>query len=149
MSNPLNDVLAGAMRLLAIREHSQHELRRKLKQKGHEPEQIEQAIEQMVEQRLQSDERYIESFINSHRERGQGPKRIRMELQQHQLNSELIEAYLDERSPIWRQNAAQVRIKKYGHEMPEDFKERIKQTRFLEYRGFDSEQIRYIFNELD
>ena len=29
MSEAINDVLAGAMRLLATREHSQHELRRK------------------------------------------------------------------------------------------------------------------------
>ena len=141
MPKALNDVLAGAMRLLAAREHSQHELRRKLGQKGHEVEAIEQAIEQLVEQRLQSDERFVESFINSYRERGKGPKRIRLELQQHQLSAELIEMYLDESDEIWKESALQVKLKKFGDESPNDYQQQMKQAKFLEYRGFTHEQI--------
>lgn len=149
MSSLLNAVLAGAMRLLACREHSQFELRRKLTKKGHAADDIDAAIDQLAAQGLQSDERYVESFVNSHRERGQGPKRIRLELQQQGLATELIESYLDDADPVWRENAAQVRCKKYGQAIPDDFQERMKQTRFLEYRGFGVEQIRPIFSEVD
>lgn len=142
-----NDTLAGAMRLLAAREHSQHELRRKLGQKGHEPDIIEAVIEQLAAQGLQSDERFIESFVNSHRERGKGPKRIRMELQQHQLPYELIEKHINERNSEWREHALRVKLKKFGQAPIDDIKERSKQTRFLEYRGFTHEQISSVLGE--
>ncbi len=149
MSEALNDALAGAMRLLAAREHSQHELRRKLTQKGHEPNVAERAIEQLVEQDLQSDERFVEGFINSHQVRGKGPKRIQLELQQHQLPEYLLDQYLDISDGIWHESAAQVRTKKFGEELPEDYKEKMKQAKFLEYRGFTHDQIFSVLNELD
>ena len=149
MAQPLQDVLAGAMRLLALREHSRQELRRKLVQKGHESALVESVVMQLAQQGLQSDARFVESFINSRRERGQGPKRIRLELQPHDIEPGLIEDYLDERDPRWRQNAARVRVKKFGQLLPAEFKERMKQVRFLEYRGFTNEQIRTLFNELE
>jgi regulatory protein len=135
------------MRLLATREHSQHELRRKLKQKGHAASDIEDVIEQLVAQRLQSDERFVDSFVNSYRERGKGPKRIRLELQQHQLPDELVEKYLDERDETWKKVAWQVKSKKFGSEQPDDFQQHVKQARFLEYRGFTQEQISAVLKD--
>jgi len=136
----LNQALAGAMRLLATREHSQHELRRKLSQKGHEPEPIEESLQQLAQQDLQSDDRFVESFVRSHRDRGKGPQRIFMELQQH-VDESLIEKYLDRQDTSWFDSAAQVRAKKYGDRLPVDYKEQMKQAKFLEYRGFTHEQI--------
>ena len=141
MSEAVNNVLAGAMRLLAAREHSQYELRRKLSQKGHDSDDIEQVIEQLVAQNLQSDERFVESFVNSYRERGKGPKRIRMELQQHQLPTDLIEMHLDDRDVIWKESAIKVKLKKFGDELTDDYQQQMKQAKFLEYRGFTHEQI--------
>ncbi len=143
----LNDVLAGAMRLLAAREHSQHELWRKLGQKGHEAECIEQAIDQLARQGLQSDERFVESFISSYRARGKGPTRIRMALQQHQLVDELLEGHLDERDVIWNEFALQVKRKKFGPAPPEDFQQKMKQAKFLEYRGFTHDQISAVLGD--
>jgi len=147
MSEALNDALAGAMRLLATREHSQHELRRKLTQKGHEPETAELAIVQLAEQDLQSDERFVESFINSYRERGKGPKRIQMELTQHNLPEYLLEQHLDPSDDVWREAAANVRTKKFGGALPEEYKDQMKQAKFLEYRGFTHDQIFSILKE--
>ncbi|MGD8784214.1 MAG: regulatory protein RecX [Thioalkalispiraceae bacterium] len=140
-SDGLSNVLAGAMRLLAAREHSQHELRRKLSQKGHATEDIERAIEQLAAQNLQSDARFVESFVNSHRQRGKGPKRIRLELQQHQLAEGLVDEYLNERDDAWKESALEVKLKKFGEALPDDFQQQMKQAKFLEYRGFTHEQI--------
>jgi len=41
-----------------------------------------------------------------------------------------------------------VRSKRFGDAMPEDFKERARQARFLQYRGFTSEQIREVLNDV-
>lgn len=141
MANERNDALAGAMRLLATREHSQHELRRKLTQKGHAAEWVDEVIAQLSAQDLQSDERFVETFINSRRERGQGPTRIQLELQQHQIAPELIANYLDARDAIWHDVAEKVRSKKFGDDLPDDYKERMRQAKFLEYRGFTHQQI--------
>jgi len=149
MSEALNDALAGAMRLLAVREHSQHELQRKLTQKGHEHDIVELVIAQLVEQDSQSDERFVEAFVNSHQARGKGPKRIQLELQQHQLAEHLVEQFLDSADEIWRESAAQVRSKKFGDEFPEDYTEKMKQAKFLEYRGFTHDQIFSVLKELE
>ena len=140
-ANGLTDAFAGAMRLLATREHSQYELRRKLGQKGHEAEVIEQVLAQLIEQKLQSDARFVESFVNSYRERGKGPNRIRLELQQHRLPAELVDSYLDDRDVTWKEIALRVKLKKFGEEEAADFPQRMKQAKFLEYRGFTHEQI--------
>lgn len=147
MSESLNDVLAGAMRLLATREHSQHELRRKLLQKGHDYDLVEQAVVQLAAQNLQSDARFVENFVNSHRGRGQGPQRIKLELQQHNIRPELVENYLDSGDASWIEKAMQVRRKKFGADLPDEFKERMRQARFLEYRGFTHDQINQVLSE--
>ena len=62
---------------------------------------------------------------------------------------ELIARYLEPEAPVWVQEAARVREKKFGRQLPEDFKERIRQSRFLEYRGFSHEQIRTVMRDDD
>ena len=42
----------------------------------------------------------------------------------------------------WNGIAAEVRRRKFGAELPKTAAERAKQARFLQYRGFNSDQIR-------
>lgn len=166
-----------AMNILAAREHSVSELRQKLRTKWlkktvteysykgsraeseaeaqeseHDPEQIEDLIEQLLQQlvgeNLLNDERFTEVFIRSRMSRGQGPVKIRHELQQRQVATELVDQYLDESWDIWQDTLETVRRKKFGADLPVDYKEQAKQSRFLYQRGFGSELIRRLFNEL-
>ena len=145
----LNDVRAVAMRLLATREHCTSELQRKLSQKGFGANEIAAIIEECRQNRFLSDERFTEAFVNSRRERGNGPARIQKELQQHQIDADLIATYLDFRDPEWIVRAGQVREKKFGSEIPDDYKEKMRQARFLEYRGFSHDQIQRALREDD
>ena len=43
----------------------------------------------------------------------------------------------------WFEQARQVREKKFGAELPVAFKEKTRQMRFLQYRGFDTDQIQH------
>jgi len=147
--NDLNDVRAVAMRLLAIREHCTSELYRKLSQKGFEHGDIVFIIDECKKNKYLSDQRFTEAFVNSRRERGNGPARIQRELQQHQIDAHLIATYLDFRDPEWIRRARQVREKKFGSEIPEDYSEKMRQARFLEYRGFSHEQIQRVLREDD
>jgi len=41
----------------------------------------------------------------------------------------------------WFELARQVRVRKFGENLPAEFAEKARQMRFLQYRGFDAEQI--------
>ena len=140
-------VRLAAMNLLSRREHSTRELRDKLLARGYEDGEIAPALEHLSQEGLLSDERFVESFVHSRMQRGSGPVKIRAELRQRGVVDSLVEAYLDERDKIWIENGEAVRHKKFGCELPGDFKERARQARFLQYRGFTSEQIRRVLQD--
>jgi len=51
--------------------------------------------------------------------------------------------------PEWQQRASQARAKRFGQKLPANYKDRAKQSRFLQQRGFSGEQIRHILNTGD
>jgi regulatory protein len=133
---------AAAVRLLARREHSTAELRRKLESKGHAPEQVTAVVEKLAAKRLVSDDRFLASFVDHHARRGQGPIRIRAELRQQGVAADRIDAEFDRAEVDWDALAAQVRQRKFGVTLPRAATERARQARFLQYRGFTGNQIR-------
>ncbi len=90
---------------------------------------------------MQSDERFTESFIHHSINKGQGPNKIIQELRQRGIDSILIEQYLESESIDWLSLAEEVRLKKYGEKLSDDYQNKAKQSRFLYSRGFTSEQI--------
>ncbi len=109
--------------------------------------QIEQLLSQLINDNLLNDERFAESFIRSRQAKGQGPVKIRHELQNRGLTAELIDDYLDDSWELWQETLENVRQKKFGAQLPKDYKEQAKQSRFLYQRGFGPEMIRRLFNE--
>jgi len=130
------------MDLLARREHSRRELQGKLLQRGFEPGLIEQVIAELAAEGLQSDLRFAEAYLQQRYERGYGPLRIRQELQQRGITEDLLEDGLQAYAEAWSARAWQVRCKRFGDELPGDLRERARQSRFLQYRGFSGAQIR-------
>ena len=148
-SNPEDPkaVEAAAVRLLARREHSVDELRRKLTRKGYVPATIEPVIEKLAGKRLVSDERFTSAFVHHHAKRGQGPVRIRGELRQQGIPESQVEEALRRAEVDWVQLAREVRRRKFGTVPPRSLGERAKQARFLQYRGFDAGQLRAAFRD--
>lgn len=138
------EIEQAAVRLLASREHTLTELRRKLARKAQDDELLEQVLDGLQAQGLQSDERFVEQYIDSRRRKGYGPVRIYNELQQKGVAPELIQAWLDEGDQAWRELLQEVSHRKFGSSRPSDFKEQAKRARFLEYRGFRTELIREV-----
>jgi regulatory protein len=136
----------AAVRLLARREHSTRELRRKLVSKGYLEETVDTVLQKLAAKRLVSDDRFVSSFVDHHVRRGQGPVRIRAELRQQGLDTDLIEQNMEGAEVDWAARAAAVRRRKFGVEVPRGIPERAKQARFLQYRGFSAEQIRAALN---
>jgi len=128
-----------AMDCLARREHSVEELRRKLAARDFTPEAIDATLAELEQDGLLSDARFAEAFTASRYRQGKGPSRLRAEMQQRGLAGELIAAALETRD--WHHAAREARAKKFGPELPTEFKDKARQARFLQYRGFDGEQI--------
>ena len=130
---------------MASREHSRTELARKLNAKGFDPALVADVILELGEQNLQSDTRYAESYVQSRAGRGDGPVKIGYQLKQRGVNPETISTVLAAFESEWQEGAAAARVKRFGTQLPSDFREKARQTRFLQRRGFSTEQIRAVF----
>jgi regulatory protein len=129
-----------AVELLARREHSRLELERKLATRGFPEAVIAPALDALEQSGVLVATRFTESFIRSRLAKGQGPVRIRAELAQRGVGdaAELLRgADID-----WLATARAVLRKRFGAEPPRDYRERAKQARFLQYRGFTADQVR-------
>ena len=136
-----------ALGLLARREHSRSELRLKLQRKDQfETDEIEAALTRLIENGLQSDQRFAENYVRYRSQRGFGCQRIQLELKERGVSPEIVEKTLQKAEIDWFALAVEVRCKRFGEHIPDDFKDRIKQQRFLQYRGFTHEQITESFN---
>lgn len=136
-----------AVRYLARRDHSHQELRQKLKQKDYTPSDIEAALQKLSQAGLLSDYRFAENYTKSRRRKGYGPQRIALELQEKGIPPEMIAEVLEITDNSWSSEVFQVWRKRFKGIQPKDFKERARQMRFLQYRGFTTEQINTVFQK--
>jgi regulatory protein len=144
---PKPEAYDAAVALLARREHSRAELQRKLTQREHAADDIEAALDALERERLLSDARFAEQFVRGRIERGSGPHKIRAELRERGVADDVAADALAGHTQAWRERVHEVRRKRFGDAVPADYRERVRQMRFLQTRGFDAEQIRAAFEE--
>jgi regulatory protein len=141
---PKNDPQAAydaALRLLARREHSPLELHLKLEQRGFSAETIKPGLEQLREQGYLSESRFAESFARHRLSQGYGELRIRAELRQHALGSELIGQALEALGADWHALAA-AQVRRHFGAVPDEPQARQRVLRYLTQRGFPSSAVR-------
>lgn len=136
-----------AMDLLARREHSVAELRAKLIARDFGPDAVDRAITLLTEEGLVSDERFAEAFVTSRVRKGQGPLRIRVELERRGVSSDFITTCLEQGDIDWDGLVRSVRVKKFGPASIENYREWARQANFLRYRGFTNDQISNILGK--
>jgi regulatory protein len=139
---PATEAVVGtaAATLLARRDYSSGELRAKLCERGYDKALVSTVLADLAERRLIDDVRYVANYVHYHAERGQGPRRIKQNLAEFDLDHELIDTAVTERD--WARQAREVRIRKFGLAVPTDWAAKAKQSRFLQYRGFSADHIR-------
>lgn len=151
------------MDLLARREHSRLELRRKLGGRFDHAE-LEAAIELLAEENLQSDARFAFSYTRERMLRGFGPLRIENDLKQRGVADDSISAALAEvpreEGLSWLEVAAAALVRRFGVQPTSTsertlegtlagtsegalagtsegtFEEKARRIRYLRYRGF-------------
>jgi regulatory protein len=131
----------AALLLLGRRDYASGELETKLTVSGYAPAAAAEAVAALKDERLLDDSRFLDNFVRAHAGRGQGPARIRQELAQLGFASADIQAAL-EAGPDFTALCREVRARKFGARAPASWAERGRQGRFLQYRGFSSDDIR-------
>lgn len=143
---------------LSRREMSQHELQKKLLAKGCEPQAVEDLLQEFAQKGYQSDERFAMMLVRESIRKGRGKNHILQALKSAKVNlpesvdsiDQLIQQAgadsltdgtiltCDESETIdWLKLAVEVRTRKYGDTIPTTPKDKAKQLRFLQYRGFE------------
>ena len=133
---------ATALNLLARREHSRAELRRKLMTRGCAETVAEAVLNSLEDAGYLSDERYAEVYVRTRAEKGYGPLRIRAELRERGVAESVIDDCLAAHHGAWSAHLARVYAKRFKR--AGDFAERARQARFFQSRGFTLEQIRAV-----
>ena len=134
------DPRTQALKLLARREHSAKELKRKLAARGIADADAAAAVEHATAENWQSDARYAGMLVRTRIAGGYGPVRIEAELEVAGVPADAIRAALDEAGADWRTLAIEAHAKKFGR-LPKTPAERAKHYRYLQGRGFDASQI--------
>lgn len=145
---------------LSRREYGRAELKQKLLDKEQDPEQIEALLDEFRDKGYQSDYRTTLMLIRENIRKGRGRERIKQAFYQKkmpmpsnvdelidmaQAESEAFSEFVDDDEDSlvegvdWLKLAVTARTKKYGDALPTDQKEKARQLRFLQYRGFKSE----------
>jgi regulatory protein len=128
--------------LLTRRELSTADAVARLRKRGLDSGVIEAAVAEYVRAGLLDDARFARRYVDFHGSRGDGPYRLRQALQGQGLPEPLIDAALDAVTPAeWAERCEQARRRKFGAARPAALKDKGRQARFLQYRGFSSDHI--------
>ncbi|MBU1214352.1 MAG: recombination regulator RecX [Gammaproteobacteria bacterium] len=127
------------MRYLARREHSRGELRQKLQPYVQEGEDLDAVLDDMERRNWLSDARAATQLVDAKRGRF-GSQRIAHELRQRGIGEDLIAGALPELKASELETARDVWQRKFG-QPPQEAKEKARQMRFLQSRGFSTDVI--------
>lgn len=142
-----------ALFLLSRRDYGKAELFARMKRRMYEKNEgiideqlIEGVLDKLSEQHFLDDDRVVSLLLQGYARKGYGPLRIKQEMRQKGFAETLVEHHFAGLDVDWFEKAAEVRSKKFGDEIPTDFKDKGKQIRYLQYRGFFGDMIFELFS---
>ena len=128
---------ARALAMLARREMSRAELRKKLEPLAQTAAELDVLLDSLSHDNLQSDRRFTEALVH-HRAKRFGAARVAAELREKGIEPGLAEGAIDALRESEETRAFAVWRKKFAA-LPKSAEERAKQGRFLMGRGFSAE----------
>ncbi|WP_201619150.1 regulatory protein RecX [Psychrobacter maritimus] len=159
---------------LSRREYGKAELKQKLLDKEQDPDKIDALLDEFEEKGYQSDYRTTLMLIRENIRKGRGRGRIKQEFYRKKIampgnidelidmanaESEEFSEFIDDSADNlvegidWLKLAVSARTKKYGDDIPTEQKDKARQLRFLQYRGFNTdicfEALNYTLETLD
>ena len=132
------------MDFLARREHTGKEILSKLQNRVESVELLKTEIDKLEEEGLIDNKRFAEQYIYSRSLRGYGPLRIEQELKQRGVNENVSQPIMHDID--WNSFAIEVLKKKTDGIFPDETKQILKIKKFMNYRGFNFNQIEEAFS---
>lgn len=140
---------------LSRQELSSHELKAKLIAKECDPQAVDDLLVEFAQKGYQSDERCATMLVRESVRKGRGIRHLQDALKKAGLDAKTLGG-IDELIALadvgvtdgtiledgdsdeidWLKLAVEARCKKYGNTIPKDPKEKARQLRFLQYRGY-------------
>jgi regulatory protein len=139
MAKPEPSLKARAMRFLARREHTRVELGRKLAARVRDGEDVERLLDELTQRGWLSEARYAEQAIRS-KARRYGPNKLAHYLKGKGLGEEAIAAGLKSAGADGASSLETVWRSRF-RAAPPDEREKLRQVRFLQGRGFAVDEI--------
>lgn len=136
---PEPSLRARAMKYLVRREYSRAELHGKLLPQAAPTDDVEEVLNELTTQGWLSDFRAAEQIVRLRRNRF-GTQRIAYELRQKGINEGMISDILPQMKDTELEAARNIWQRKFGV-IPVDAKEKAKQVRFMQSRGFTPDVI--------
>ena len=147
MAHDALTVRQRALNYLARREYTRDELYRKLLPYAEELDNLEDLLADFKARGWLSEQRFVEQVVHARSGR-YGSRYIAHELREKGVAEDLIAQALPQLKENDLETARTVWAKKFGT-LPEDSKERAKQMRFLQSRGFGLDVIGKLLNGSD
>ncbi|MEW6990755.1 regulatory protein RecX [Colwelliaceae bacterium 6441] len=139
-------ILHKGIDLLSRREHSVQELRNKLRLREFQHDEITPVINYLVENDYLSESRFIDSVYRTRVNKGYGKRFIENELAQKGICQSDMNNVAQTLDIDWYHQAEIVYKKRFSQREIIDQKDKAKRIRFMQYRGFTTDEIMTILN---
>lgn len=136
-----NELYNYAITLLAKKDYSSGRLSSLLSKLTEKEEYVERVVRRLSDSHYINDTQLINNLIDKHIKKLHGPTRIKQEIRQKGFPQELIDQKIEESGIDWYSMAKEARIKKFSDTPPSEQKEKAKQIRYLQYKGFSMDMI--------
>jgi regulatory protein len=130
-----------AVSLLAKKNYSSGDMHRQLARLTEKMDYVEHVLRRLTDNRYLNDMQLISYLFDKHIKKFHGPTRIKQELRQKGFPPALIEQGIGQSDVDWYEQAKKARVRKFGDALPIDPKEKNKQIRHLQYKGYAMDTI--------
>jgi len=130
-----------AISLLAKKNYSSGDMHRQLARLTEKMDDVDHVLRRLTDNRYLNDVQLISCLFDKHIKKFHGPTRIKQELRQKGFPSVLIEQEIGQSDVDWCALAKEARVRKFGEVLPADPKDKNKQIRHLQYKGFAMDMI--------
>ena len=157
LASVMSDAYIAALRILKYRFNSEVELRRKLRAKKFEKDDIDAAIVQLHQEKWLDDERFAGAFVRTRAKKPVGAQRIRRELRAAGVEDSAADRAISENVEPERERESllalcerriRMLVRRHGASYLESSEGRMKLTSYLIGHGYDSALVRDVVRDV-
>ena len=139
-------ILHTCIDLLSRREHSRKELQQKLLLREHDIDEIAPVLDFVINEDYLNETRFADYVFRSRVGKGYGWRYIKNELSQKGVDDNIVNKIPRNYEIDWYLQAELAYNKRFGASLIKDQKDKAKRMRFMQQRGFSTDEIMTLLN---